>query len=68
MDKKLLKKNISALVDEVNNFIPNGKNAKQELVLQDNTMLDSLEELLKYAKGNNINIVKLFYNSRLCYC
>lgn len=59
MDKKLLLKNLSTTIDKINYLIPKGKNTKQELILADNTMISSLEELLNYAERNKVNIEKI---------
>lgn len=57
--KDIIKKIVSDTVDDVNGFIPKGKNTKQELVLSDDTMIASIEELLKNAEAYNINQNKI---------
>jgi hypothetical protein len=59
MDKKLLTTNLSSTIDKVNHLVPKGKNTKQELILADNTMISSLEELLNHAERNNVDIEKI---------
>jgi tetratricopeptide (TPR) repeat protein len=59
MSIRELKTALNQTVDKVNNFIPKGKNTKQELVLSDDTLIDNLEMLLIHCEKHKIDKFKI---------
>lgn len=57
--KKVINQYLSNIIDKINKLMPEGKDAKQALVVNDNTLLENLETLLENAEKYDVALSKI---------
>ena len=56
---KMLKEIIEEIIDSINTMMPKGKNSRQLLISDDDTLLNNLQQLLSNAEYYNTDIYKI---------